>query len=404
MNLEKKKAKFKKSVFSFVDKLATKKLLSQRPTEVEKASLKPIREKYNVNELVEAIHPKQQHLKVDLIKDLSATVKLVRLIPADEDKKVALFRPGQYLNISFDIDGKTISRPYSIASSLKDAHEGNYYDVAIKYKHDGYVSKFVHKDLNIGDVLKCNAPDGDFFYSRLRDSKNVICLAGGIGITPIYSLAKWIDDYNLDITMTILYSNTHENEIVYNKELDELASKNKRIKIKYFVTKQEDSKHTKRRISFDDIKEIENFETSSYFICGPKRFCTSFEEVLLKNNIKNKFIRTESSSELGSPKHQENYENVGEKEIYKVKVRYKDQTFEIDAFANETVFSALQRANLPIKSNCLSGKCSMCRVRLVNGEVFTPKASACYRQSDYVNKIIYTCSVYPVTDLEIDML
>lgn len=404
MNLEKKKAKFKKSIFSFVDKLATKKMVTQRPIEVEKASLEPIRDKYNINELVEAIHPKSQFLKVSLIQDLSNTVKLVRLVPADENKKIALFRPGQYLNISFNINGNIISRPYSIASSLKDADESNYYDVAIKIKHDGYVSKFVHKNLKVGDILKCNAPEGEFFYSRLRDSKNVVCLVGGIGITPVYSLAKWIDDYNLDISLTILYSNTHENEMVYSRELNELASKNERIKIKHFITKQEDSKHTKRRISFDDIKEIKNFETSSYFICGPKKFCTSFEDILLKNGIKRKFVRTESSSELGSPVHQENYNNIGKKDVYKIKVNYKDEIFEIEAFANETVFSALQRANLPIKSNCLSGKCSMCRVRLVNGEVFTPKASACYRQSDYVNKIIYTCSTYPVTDLEINML
>ena len=45
--------------------------------------------------------------------------------------KLAPFLPGQYICLYYEIDGTTTGRPYSIASSPREAEEGGYYDLFI---------------------------------------------------------------------------------------------------------------------------------------------------------------------------------------------------------------------------------------------------------------------------------
>ena len=64
--------------------------------------------------------------------------------------------------------------------------------------------------------------------------------------------------------------------------------------------------------------------------------------------------------------------------------------------------NALEREGLTMPALCRSGECSLCRTRLISGEVFQP-AGALLRSSDRRFGYIHPCVAYPLSDLELGL-
>ena len=78
----------------------------------------------------------------------------------------------------------------------------------------------------VGDKFVISEPSGDFTYSRIRDKKNIICIAGGSGITPFVSMAHAIVDKNEDCKMTLFYGCRTLSSACYIDELNKLVGAN----------------------------------------------------------------------------------------------------------------------------------------------------------------------------------
>ncbi|HOW99516.1 MAG TPA: 2Fe-2S iron-sulfur cluster-binding protein, partial [Deltaproteobacteria bacterium] len=63
----------------------------------------------------------------------------------------------------------------------------------------------------------------------------------------------------------------------------------------------------------------------------------------------------------------------------------------------------LERAGIVIPALCRSGECSLCRTKLLKGEVFQPEGVK-LRKSDIQFGYIHPCMAYPLSDLEIMLL
>lgn len=61
---------------------------------------------------------------------------------------------------------------------------------------------------------------------------------------------------------------------------------------------------------------------------------------------------------------------------------------------------ALERAGVAAPALCRSGQCSLCRVRLLAGRVFSAP-SAAERECDHKWGYIHGCVSYPLSDLRI---
>lgn len=79
-------------------------------------------------------------------------------------------------------------------------------------------------------------------------------------------------------------------------------------------------------------------------------------------------------------------------------IKVGDQT--IEAKSGESVLTALERSGLRVNVCCRSGECSLCRVQLVSGKVFTAQGTL-LRHADELFGYIHSCKAYPVSDLEL---
>ena len=190
--------------FGWMDLLTFTRLVPQRNAAIEAASDEalPRLEAYPVNTLAQAAHPPVQHLKVANVEDVSPAVRRFTLVPDRERGTHALapFRAGQYLSLRLSIGGSETNRAYSLCSAPRAAIAGGeqaddpadgqpFYQIAVKREDDGFVSRHVFDTFSVGTAVDASAPAGHLCPSSIRDERRIVCVAGGIGITPFLALA-----------------------------------------------------------------------------------------------------------------------------------------------------------------------------------------------------------------------
>ena len=360
----------------------------------------------NATALAKALHPKCQYLKVEAISDRSDDTKSFTLVPDTEKgtTSLAYFGAGKYLTVFETIEGMPITRAYSISSSPKDSLNGKYV-LTIKLVDGGLMSKYIFDTWQVGTSVKVSAPAGNFEYQPLRDAKNVICLAGGSGITPFISMANAVCDGDEDFNMTLLYGSRNYESILFREELAELEKKCDKIKVIHILSDDSNSYDNTEKgfITADLIKKYApTDEAYSVFLCGPQQMYEFVDKELEKLELPKKFIRHEMFGEFHNPATQADYPQ-GVPETVKIKVTIQDETYVVEGSTNDSVMQTLEKNKISVPARCRSGECGFCHSHLLSGKVYVPKNLEYRRLADFKFGCIHPCCSFPLTDLEIDV-
>ena len=388
------------------DLLAFKNLTSKRRKKIDKASEKFI-EFDPVNKLAQLLHPPIQNLVISEIKEETKSSKTFRLIP-DPDSytdKLAFFRAGQYLSLKVNVDGIPITRPYSISSSPSDALRG-FYEITIRKEDHGFLTEYIWEKWVKETKIKSSGPNGYFYYDPIRDMKEIVGIAGGSGIAPFRSMAKEIMEGKLNISLTLLYGSSEEDDILFYEEFKEYEGRHpEKIKIIHVLSCDEISLEDCEQgfITADIIEKYSNFNNSSLFICGPQIMYDFIDKELSKFNIPQNRIRKEVFGEVKDVISLANYPKEKAEKLFKIKVTIGNLVKEIPANAYESVLVAMERAKLAPPSECRSGQCGYCRSNLISGKIFINPKNDYRRAADKLLNYFHPCSSYPLSNLEIEV-
>ena len=110
-------------------------------------------------------------------------------------------------------------------------------------------------------------------------TKIIVC-AGGSGITPMLAIAQAIVLSKDNVEITLIFSNKTKDDILCEKEINNLTSKGGNFKVFHTLTRHDEAKHGKwdgltGRIDVNMLKNCGMPEpTDTFFIacCGPKGF------------------------------------------------------------------------------------------------------------------------------------
>ena len=356
--------------------------------------------------IAKALHPKRQYLIVSEITERGEDCKSFTLVPDTEKGTtlLAYFGAGKYLTVFETIEGMPVTRAYSISSSPKDSLEGKYV-LTIKLVDGGLMSRYIFDNWEVGSKVEVSAPSGNFEYQELRDAKNVICLAGGSGITPFVSMANAIADGDEDFNMTLIYGSRNYDCILFEKELAELEKKCDKIKVVHVLS---DVKRARKGTEkgFITAELIEKYapenEEYSVFLCGPQQMYEFVDKELEKLNLPKKYIRHEMFGEFHNPASQPDYpEGIPEK--VKITVTIQDDTYTVEGNSSDSVMQILEKNKIAVPSRCRSGECGFCHSHLLSGKVYVPKHLEYRRLADYKFGCIHPCCSFPLTDLVINV-
>lgn len=396
-----------------------KNIASNRQKIIDKTSESQINNNYQMNLIANNIYPDSITLVIKNIVNEVDNTKTYYLTNASGNK-LPVFKPGQYITLVFNINNMFLSRPYFLSSSPNDALN-NVYRISVKNNPNGIVSNYMHNNLKINDTLNCLPVEGEFYLSAIRDKKQIVGICMGIGICPMVSFARAIYEKNIDKSLTIFYLVKDQNNILYKRELDELA-KNQDIKVVY-VNKSNNEKI--------DISLIKSYVTSKFtvFTCGNKDFINEIKSELSQVNLEEKDFRceivntiveepqevvteevkqeetevTEKAKEQISeePKIEEPQEETPQINDYNIKVFTHENEFNIKCQENESILSALEKNNIKAKSKCRNGKCGYCRTLLIWGNIKVDEGLDNRRKIDILNNYIHPCITYPTSDITI---
>lgn len=173
------------------------------------------------------------------------------------------YQPGQFMYLRLLRKGTiSSSHPFTISSSP------TWNRLAVTIKNSGDFTATV-KDTKPGDKAYVDAPYGVFSFLRC-ECKNIMFIAGGIGITPFISMIRYMYEEKISIPVTLLWANKSEEELCFRDELAKMEKEMDNLKVVYVMSRQEDWKMEKGRINRNIIEKYKTDKGGyDYFICGP---------------------------------------------------------------------------------------------------------------------------------------
>ncbi|WP_125565237.1 iron-sulfur cluster-binding domain-containing protein [Companilactobacillus insicii] len=380
------------------------KLLDERKEKINSGSTKPLAKTFPVNQLAERLHPEKQFLQIYKIIEHGNESKSFYFKPNKNlgTEHLAYFRAGQYLSLRMHINNSYVTRPYAICSSPSDAMN-DIYVLTIKLVKNGFATPYIWNNWEVGTNVEASAPAGNLYYQPLRDSKYIIAIAGGSGITPFYSMAKSILEGTEDTNLTIIYgSRTHDN-ILLGDELEDITKKTNKVKLVNVLSDENITGYEHGFISAEIIKKYQPADDYSIFICGPDVMYKFANKEIATLNLPAGKIRHELSGNFGTPYNELDYPEYARDKTFNLTVQVRDDKRIIKAKSNESLLIALERAGIEAPSMCRSGECGFCRSQLISGKAFTPDSIDGRRIADKEFGYIHTCAAYPLSDLTINV-
>jgi len=184
------------------------------------------------------------------------------------------FKAGQFCCVSLKTEPEC-KRYLSISSSPT---ENGYIEFTKKITQSDF-SKILNA-LKPGDTLRIQYPFGKF---TLGDPKDKIAfLSGGIGITPIRSICKYVVDNNLGTDMVLVYANRSIKDIVFKEDFDQMQQQYSKLKVVHVLCEPAPGfKCTLGLINAQVIKaQVPDYPERKFYICGPPAMVIAMEEIL----------------------------------------------------------------------------------------------------------------------------
>lgn len=166
-------------------------------------------------------------------------------------------------------------KPYSPLHATK-----RHITLEVKRYESGTVSKYI-TDRSVGDLVTVS----DFLLMKrimLNEYKNVLMIAGGTGLTPMYQILKEHIYSGINTTdYTLLFLNKTDEDVFLLSELESLKKKsNGKLQIFYILdemTENPDSERIGGKLNKDMLLTVTRSKIfEQVYICGPGSLLESF--------------------------------------------------------------------------------------------------------------------------------
>ncbi|MBR2789225.1 MAG: 2Fe-2S iron-sulfur cluster binding domain-containing protein [Eggerthellaceae bacterium] len=342
---------------------------------------------FGVNRLAKALHP--GYLRAEVVAKAPAGTDCCRITLRSlrADGRFPYFRAGQFVALSAKVGESFLTRPYSIASSPREALAGT---LEVIVQRSGIFSTWLIDEAQPGTQLVVGEPSGDFHHDSLRDAPHVVAVAGGSGVTPFLSMAKAICEGSEDFRLTLIAGARTRAKLCFDPE----AFHDERVRVVPVLSHEEVPGFRHGFITADVLREFVD-EDTSVFLCGPDALYSFARGELAKLGVEPARIRQERNA-VGN-------RAVEEPATFSLTVRIRDAVRTIPASTAETLVTAMERAGIAAPVRCKNGSCGFCHSRVIAGEYFVAPENDFRRAADRKFGYIHPCCTYPLSDMEIDV-
>ena len=275
-------------------------------------------------------------LQLTHIEEHGSSIKSFRFEPLSGTLPTA--QAGAHIDVHLP---NGLIRQYSI---INGPGQTDHYAIAVKHVNESTGgSSALHTSLKVGDVLAVSAPRNNF--SLRRDAEHTLLIAGGIGITPLLSMARAMQHANLPFTLHYFISRAED--IVFKEEL---ASMNSSVVFYTALTADQ----TRQQL-LGILQEPQQHHHT--YLCGPGPMLSLTRELAKKSGWSDKAIHFEYFKNTTS------FDNSTE---FTVELARSGLTLNVPS--GQTLLSVLREHQIAVPSSCEQGACGTCQVAILDGE------------------------------------
>ena len=289
-------------------------------------------------------------------------------------------RPGQYVGIGVQVDGKFQWRSYSVSSAPR--RSGRTIAITVRAMPEGFVSGHLVSGLEPGTIVRLALPEGDFVLPD-PPPRRVLFLVGGSGVTPVMAMLRTLDRRGSMPDVVLHYSSPTEERMLFRREIERLDETYDELVVHKLFT------DTQGMLELTDLDELcPDWRERETYACGPAPMLDAvtghFEEAALEDHLHLERFSLELGGDGG--------------EGGTITFRNSGKTVEVDGAT--TVLEAGEEAGIGMPFGCRMGICHTCTLTLVSGTVRDLRSGEEYAQP---NEQVQTCVTAAVGDCTLDI-
>jgi vanillate monooxygenase ferredoxin subunit len=205
-------------------------------------------------------------------------------------------------------------------------------------------SLWIHETLAKDDRLRISAPRNLFPVAKL--AQRHILFAGGIGITPILSMARHLSASRADFE--VHYSARNRREAAFYPDLTSLTGGR--------VQLHADGRDVARTVFLDALSHPS--PDTHVYICGPSGYIQAILELARQQGWPDSQLHMEAFGALPSP---------SDASAYAFTIQLARSGATIQVASDQTVTQALQAHGFDVPVSCEQGICGTCLTRVISG-------------------------------------
>lgn len=320
-----------------------------------------------------------QRWRVQSVQQESADIRSLVLAP--ETGAAPSFAAGQHLPIRITTAaGETLLRTYSLSSAPSDGQ------LRISVKAQGVVSRHLHEQVQVGDVLDVRPPLGSFTLNSDTD-RPLVLIGAGVGITPLLSMLREQVALGQGRRIHFFQGARTLAELPFQAELCELMQRaGGLLKIHRALSMPEADALPGRdyeqhgRIELAQIKAVLSFDDYDFYLCGPAAFTQAIYDGLRDLSVADVRIHAEAFGPSTLKRRTDGpaatfvqppaatepvpvYFSASSKEA-----RWKPDS--------GSLLELAESRGLTPEFSCRGGSCGTCKTRLISGQVHYPNPPA----------------------------
>ena len=273
------------------------------------------------------------------------------------------------------------------------------------------MSSYFHEQLSEGDILDVQAPRGQFFLEPEKERPAVL-IAGGVGVTPLLSMAQTIAEMDSGREIMFFYGVRNGTEHAFKQDLEQLTENydNLRLVVAYSQPTGDDEAfegQTFQHVGRVDIELIKGYLQSTnyeFYICGPAPMMETLNQKLEKWGVAKQDIKMEAFGPATVSKARRkpakpSSTSDGSETVPSCHVTFARTGKKCGWHENAGNLLDFATANgVQIESGCRAGNCGTCVIAIKSGKV----AYAIEHGAELEVGTCLTCIATPDGDLVID--
>lgn len=310
------------------------------------------------------------------------------------------FEPGQFLNLTFRIEGQKHTRSYSISSSCRN----DVLSITVQKVQGGLVSNWLYNNFKLGCVATATEPRG-LFIAGIAPKRPICFLTAGSGITPVASMLRSYADTRCKTDIVHLHCASSPEDLIFKRDMESWVRDIPQVRIIPIVTRALPFNGwvgVSGRLTEGMLRGlIPDINFRQVFSCGPLGFMARVRQDLAALGCSPDALHEEEFvSEVSQPTAIQIPARLKDGEGHLISFRRAAKS--VRSPAASTLVNAAKSADVHLQTSCGKGICGTCRVKLSSGSVdMLHKGGITQREIDA--GYVLACCSRPKSDVVVDL-